>query len=240
MNNLNICYKNLTQKITFNHLQLFPQINIDLERDYLLYSTIHKEFDHDTWNYYLNLLPKHLHNGVMKYHKWEDRHNTLIGKLLIDIGYHMMYGRKLNFDKFLRNDYGKPFLQDHSDFKFNISHSTNMVVCAFSKQLIGIDIEEVKKIDLEGFSSVFSSIELRKIEQGGGLRFYEFWTTKEAVVKAIGKGLTIPLLDINVFDDYARYDNMNWFKQNIIFENYYCTVVSQVKEKKINVLKVEF
>ena len=45
--------------------------------------------------------------------------------------------------KFEKNQYGKPYLSEHPDFYFNISHSGEYVLCAIDNNPIGVDIEEV-------------------------------------------------------------------------------------------------
>nr|WP_143192121.1 hypothetical protein [Paenibacillus helianthi] len=54
------------------------------------------------------------------------------------------------------NEYGKPFLENVTDFHFDISHAESWVVCATSKHPVGIDIEHVKPIDFEIAKRYFS------------------------------------------------------------------------------------
>lgn len=99
-----------------------------------------------------------------------------------------------------RDLYGKPFLPRHPDFHFNISHAGQWIVCAFSSDRIGVDIEHCKQISMEIADRFFTPSEYKGImklpphEQQ--LAFYKIWTQKESYIKAIGKGLTIPLNSI--------------------------------------------
>lgn len=231
--------KNFTKKISFGKLSSFPKVSFNYGSSYILYTNINEEIETETWNYYLGLLPKNLQNEVMKYHRWQDRQNTLFGKLLVFVAYYMVYNEKLDFNEYLRDSFGKPLIKN-IDFEFNISHSGNMVVCVFSKEQVGIDIEEIIKMDFENFNSIFTTAELDEIKNSDGLKFYELWTAKEAVVKAIGKGLSIPISNIEVTDDYARYNDIKWFKEKIICDNYYCTKASQIKNQKSEIIKVKF
>ena len=45
---------------------------------------------------------------------------------------------------------GKPYLEK-SPFNFSISHCNNIIVCIISERNVGIDIEEVKKINKKSF-----------------------------------------------------------------------------------------
>lgn len=55
--------------------------------------------------------------------------------------------------------------------------------------------------------------------------FYKFWTMKEAIIKADGKGLTIPLNDLNLLNNsnLVKIDQTVWSLQKIhLDEDYVC------------------
>lgn len=94
-------------------------------------------------------------------------------------------------------EYGKPYLENPPfPLYFNISHSGEYVVFAFSRTGdIGVDIEKIdpKNIKKGMEKLIFSEKELaffnnlpfdQKIEA-----FYRAWTQKEAILKADGRGL---------------------------------------------------
>ncbi len=96
---------------------------------------------------------------------------------------------------------GKPFLKQKKQPRplfFNISHTTGVMCCVTSLiENIGIDVEQNKgpKDDL-----VTRYFHPREIEGYNKLpahqrstRFYTIWTLKEAYLKAMGYGLTVPL-----------------------------------------------
>ncbi len=78
---------------------------------------------------------------------------------------------------------------------FNISHSGNRVVCILSTQgRVGIDLEETGDIAIDDFQSQFTTAEWAAIT-GSSMplqTFYHYWTAKESLIKADGKGLQIP------------------------------------------------
>lgn len=110
--------------------------------------------------------------------------------------------------KFEFNDYGKPDVAVSStvaDIRFNLSHSNNLAVFAFVKnRRIGIDVEQVQEIpDMEGVVNLcFSEFEKEwfyKISPAERKNiFYKIWTTKEAYMKAIGKGFSFSPVKINL------------------------------------------
>jgi 4'-phosphopantetheinyl transferase len=112
--------------------------------------------------------------------------------------------RILRFDY---NPYGKPSLiaaQGGNILRFNLSHSRTMALIAITKNRdIGVDIEGINpnfpclEIAEKFFSPLENSV-LRSLPEHLQLTaFFTCWTRKEAYIKAVGKGLSIPL---NQFD----------------------------------------
>jgi 4'-phosphopantetheinyl transferase len=105
--------------------------------------------------------------------------------------------------QFLYTEQGKPFLAD-TDLRFNISHSVDMAVYAFTRKVeIGIDVEKVEAVfKADVAKRFFSNAEYELLtalfgeEQQRG--FYRIWARKEAVIKGIGEGLHIPLDSFSV------------------------------------------
>jgi 4'-phosphopantetheinyl transferase len=107
---------------------------------------------------------------------------------------------------FSYSEYNKPYLKwpAHSLLQFNLSHSDTMAMYAFTlNNPIGIDIEKVKNdYSARLVKRFFSSIEYERFTQlssNDQIRgFYRLWSRKEAIIKAIGKGLSIPLSSFSV------------------------------------------
>lgn len=99
-----------------------------------------------------------------------------------------------------RNHYGKPYLNDYPEVAFNLSHTANKlaVVIGFKCQL-GVDIERVKPRDNVKalVTRCFAEEEQAYWQQQPKLEqlrvFYRFWVRKEALVKAIGRGIALGL-----------------------------------------------
>jgi 4'-phosphopantetheinyl transferase len=95
---------------------------------------------------------------------------------------------------------GKPILRDSSRIDFNASHSGEMALYAFTVGCeVGIDVEKIRKLDepesiaTRFFSMAEASELLSLTPEQRGPAFFRCWTRKEAYVKAIGEGLSIPL-----------------------------------------------
>ncbi|WP_271730054.1 4'-phosphopantetheinyl transferase family protein [Aquimarina algiphila] len=201
------------QIISFKKLKSYDKTNLDSDEFYLLYCIWDKKNEKYHWSNYLNLLPQNLQNEVLKYKNYQDQYNCLLGKLLVLNGYYMFYGKMLDFSLYKRDKLNKPFISNNF-FNFNISHSANVVVCIFSKQDIGIDIEEINEVNFKDFENVFSASEMEKINKYGKEKFYKFWTAKESVSKAIGEGLYMSYTSIKIKDGFASHKNTEWFVNN--------------------------
>ncbi len=121
------------------------------------------------------------------------------------------------------NKYGKPYYRDFPNIFYNISHTYGALIAAFSSSEIGVDIEEVKSIDIKIAQRVFTVSEQEYIASSSNINaaFYEIWTKKEAYVKFLGKGLSLPLDKFCVFDNeirkITRTYNMNRYIMSVCY-----------------------
>ncbi len=121
------------------------------------------------------------------------------GELLIE-AYDSVYGSGGKLLSVVKSEGGKPYIKDREEFKFNISHSGDYVIIAYSTEpdikSIGADIEKVRQRDddMKIANRYFTKSEIDYISDGLecsdiDLRFYKIWTMKEAFIKLTGKGL---------------------------------------------------
>ena len=110
------------------------------------------------------------------------------------------------------SEHGKPAVQGNAnksaDVRFSISHSADCLVCAVSLgREVGVDVEVMRSdVDhLQLARRFFSTREYEDIvgypENGQGERFFQYWTCKEAYLKARGIGLSSGLAHIEVLLD---------------------------------------
>ncbi len=136
----------------------------------------------------------------------------------------------------INNTHGKPFLKN-STIEFNMSHSRNMVcyVIAFNNK-VGVDIEFYNTtIDVIGMLElVFTKKEVELIksldidEQYN--TFYKLWTKKEALVKAVGKGLSYPINTIEVIKLLSGQNILLTDKNNELQQEWYCYELKTPKD----------
>lgn len=136
----------------------------------------------------------------------EDRKRSLAADILVEklLKEHW----KLTGCVLHRRENGAPYLTG-CDLCVSISHSGELVACAVSEQPVGIDIEQVKAIDLQITRHVCTPEEKTAIFGDAPVpegicrdermlrRFYEIWTAKEAWFKKQGTGIT-GLKSVNV------------------------------------------
>jgi len=105
--------------------------------------------------------------------------------------------------RFTQNDYGKPEVIPQMNthyLNFNLSHSQQMIVLAVTNgKEVGVDIESLNSNTptKELAKHTFAPQEYKQLKslnaQNFHERFFDFWTLKEAYIKACGMGLSIPL-----------------------------------------------
>lgn len=218
--------QNSIDYLAFNDFKSIPKIDLKEDEYYLFQYSSDCNLDQDILKYYLEFLPQKFKQEVLKYRKLDDRYNCLFGKLMVYMGSYLLGYDSFEFDKIIKDSYGKPYILE-GGFNFNISHSGNTVVCVFSKQDVGIDIEEIHEIDYSLFENVFSSREFATINKEGLHKFYEFWTKKESVIKAIGKGMSIPLAKIEIDGASTTYGNDTWYTKSFKIDNKYCSITAK-------------
>lgn len=106
-----------------------------------------------------------------------------------------------------KGTYGKPYIEGHSEFYFNISHAGDMVAIAYGDSPVGIDVEHIRcrENDLKVAKRCFTEEEYRFITEDAyeldmeGIsrskeeRFFMVWTMKEAYLKYKGTGISVPM-----------------------------------------------
>jgi 4'-phosphopantetheinyl transferase len=106
--------------------------------------------------------------------------------------------------RFAANEYGKPSIAaEHTKAKgveFNLSHTEGLIVLGVTRgRALGVDVENTvpREVDLEVADRFFARTEVAALHMLPGhqqeQRFFEYWTLKEAYIKARGMGLSIPL-----------------------------------------------
>ena len=185
----------------------FTLAGIDIQIFFMDVSSIcHETYCNANW------IPKKRIQRLVKYRQERDK-KLLIGGELILLSYasekfDKSYASLLAKESYLLerdvNEYGKPYFIYHPDVPFNLSHSGKYCVCAFSDSRIGVDVQ-IKSEPYADIADSFFNDSERKIlydlpENKREDYFFTTWTLKESYMKAVGKGMQIPLKEIQEYE----------------------------------------
>lgn len=115
---------------------------------------------------------------------------------------------------------GKPYVAEHPEIFFNISHTENLIAIAFSDIAVGVDAQTPISPEPKIAKRFFTQTEYDYIyahREDTARRFTRIWTEKEAYIKRTGLGLRQPLNEFCVLDD----DLKNKFT---LFEKFGCII----------------
>jgi 4'-phosphopantetheinyl transferase len=107
--------------------------------------------------------------------------------------------------QFIANVHGRPELVDRPagvpDLRFNLSHTEGLIACAVTiGREVGVDVEHVgRRLTQDIAERFFAPPEVAHLksltDEEQERVFFDYWTMKEAYIKARGFGLALPLGD---------------------------------------------
>lgn len=107
--------------------------------------------------------------------------------------------------QFIENVHGRPEILDRPhgvpDLRFNISHTDGLIACAVTiGREVGVDVEHIgRRLTHDVAGRFFAPQEVNDLtrlpEDEQQRAFFDYWTLKEAYIKARGFGLALPLAD---------------------------------------------
>jgi 4'-phosphopantetheinyl transferase len=104
--------------------------------------------------------------------------------------------------RFSANEYGRPEIEAeaHRALRFNLSNTQGLIACVVTRgREVGVDVEDTERSGetVSIADSFFSPSEVAALRalppELRRSRFFDYWTLKEAYIKARGMGLSIPL-----------------------------------------------
>lgn len=139
--------------------------------------------------------------------------------------------------QFQYTDLGKPYL-NASTLKFNVSHAHHCILIAIANDMdIGIDVEyHQKTVDYLSIAQEFFAHDeytnlLKFTPKERHLAFYRLWTQKEAFLKGIGTGLSVPLNQSETLKKSEKYNK--WQISEIhLGEDYVAALATAEKHEK--------
>ncbi len=152
------------------------------------------------------------------------------------------YNLKLQYNK-----YGKPSLKNFDKYYFNLSHSRNICSIAYSfLSPVGVDVEYKnfeRSVDLMA-KRIFSLQEknhYKKLvsKESQCHYFFERWTLKESISKAIGKGMSISFdkIDPKRRNNFFTIDCEGiWNSKHVDFDKDYLLSVTSKNIKPMKII----
>jgi len=125
----------------------------------------------------------------------------LVAHVLLRVGLSARYPVEPSEWRFAKTRFGQPYIihpKRFADTSFGLSHTDSLVACAFTPSLrVGIDVEKTAPgIEIDELAGqVLSNYEYTCLKgkpvSDQIRRFYQLWTLKESLLKAIGCGLSV-------------------------------------------------
>lgn len=118
---------------------------------------------------------------------------SMTGQRLLAYGLRHLYHLSLSDTIKGQGKQKKPYFKSHPQIHYNISHSGEYAVCAFSTSEIGVDIQRHRQLDYEKMAMrTLSQNEYTcwKAAASAEKEFYHYWVLKESYLKWTGEGIT--------------------------------------------------
>ncbi len=162
---------------------------------------------------FLRTLPQSLMAKNVRFRRKEDKLRHLYGLLLLKKTWKAVCKEDLDLNQLSLTSLNRPYLPG-ATVDFNIAHAGKIVTCALGyHNRIGVDIELKREIDFNDFRRTMNGNQWNEIQGHPDQfeKFFEYWSIKESVIKADGRGLSIPLEDIIVENQTVTYDHRLWY-----------------------------
>ena len=210
-------------------------------------SKINPTLDQETINTLLPKISKENQKRCQRFRFKEDTLRTLYGELIVRHVICQQLSYKNEDITILKEDGGKPYIKGRP-IHFNVSHAGEYVVSAFSEHEVGIDIEQMKEIDINIADRFFYQqeyVDLLAQEPSAQFDyFFSLWTLKESYIKWLGTGLSTPLdsfcfriTDTGITCTDDKREIMPFFKQYPVCD-YKLSVCSLIKDFPDKVKKI--
>lgn len=151
-----------------------------------------------------NLLSPSERHRANRYHFVKDKNRFIICRALLKFLLAEHTGLELAKIALDIDTNKKPYLPSHPSVFFNVTHAGDYAMIAIARSPVGVDIEYINRnFDYkEILPTIFAEIEIDTVNNDNDKHgtFYRFWTRKEAIVKAIGKGIDDDLPKIIITD----------------------------------------
>ena len=143
--------------------------------------------------------------------------NYLVSKAILNLALKGLLEKEIDDLTVKRDKNNKPYVESTLGLKFNISHTEGLILLAFFKREVGVDIEKINyKFEFKDIlENCFTRDEIININNNI-ISFYRYWTAKEAYLKCDGIGLIRNLREIEIISYGNKVIEISDNKNNII------------------------
>ncbi|MHB8383168.1 MAG: 4'-phosphopantetheinyl transferase family protein [Candidatus Binataceae bacterium] len=162
----------------------------------------------DAMDPFETLLSKDERERAARFHFVRDRRRFTVARAILRLIIGTYLRMRPATVRFSYGPNGKPRIEDAcggESLSFNLAHTGETVLYAFCRNHeLGVDVEQIdRRVEFRQIArQFFAPEEIKSIEMlprdQQGRRFFEIWTRKEAYLKALGAGLSIPLNEFEV------------------------------------------
>ena len=135
----------------------------------------------------------------------------------------------IKIDKPLKDKDGVP-LPFNNGCHWSVTHKTAYVGGVLSSEKTGMDVEKIRPCTKALFKKTGKDNEWRLSDEDPFRLFFRYWTSKEAVLKANGKGLpdfskcsVKQIIDKNSL--IINFNNKDWIIEHFFFDNYVASIL---------------
>ncbi|WP_413702142.1 4'-phosphopantetheinyl transferase family protein [Psychromonas sp. KJ10-10] len=199
------------------------------------------------------LLNSEEQNKVARYRLDKAKHTALITRAFIRLLLSQYTAVKPQQWQFSVSKLGKPEISNSPlPLRFNLSHNNELIICALTlSKDIGCDIENLgRKINIEAITKRFFSPSEYQLIKANPSQFFQYWTLKEAFVKATGLGISQGLdtfsFEIHKPNSKDCHDNIsllfnekcqeetpqNWYHRLLFPDDKHCIALSINNKKR--------
>lgn len=122
---------------------------------------------------------------------------------------------------------------------FNISHSGSLVCAGVVRDgRIGIDVEKIRPLKTDVIHKYLTPDQANQCESEPE-RFFDFWTQKEAVVKANGEEGIVRIREVRLRNGLAEFANKQWYVTPLtLVEGYAAHIATDLPFDRVHIEQV--
>lgn len=177
------------------------------------YKSLSNQTDTDQLPLVQERLPQSKRDAILKKRDEADRQRSLTAYWLLEQAARELGVEGFQLGALTFTEEGKPCLPE-SGLEFSLSHSGDHVICAVSLSgPVGADVECYRDTQASKFKRHFNPDE-RDYANQGPHEFCQIWTAKEALAKALGKGVKlVSEVSVEPLGGRAEFHEEHWSVQ---------------------------